>query len=69
MVLGEPQKRFDLPDILTAPLDPEHAVGSIAFYDAAGNMLLEAALYPKDAVRSSGFTETLKRILQQFLNG
>lgn len=66
---GEPQKRFDLPDILTAPLDPEHAVGSIAFYDAAGNMLLEAALYPKDAVRSSGFTETLKRILQQFLNG
>lgn len=66
---GEPQKRFDLPDTLIAPLDPDHAVGSIAFYDASGTMLLEAALYPKEAVRSSGFTETLKLIIQSFLNG
>ena len=66
---GEPQKRFDLPDILTAPLDPEHAVGSIAFYDADGTLLLEAALYPKDPVRASGFSEILKRLFSMFVNG
>ena len=66
---GDPQKRFDLPDILTAPLDPEHAVGSIAFYDADGTLLLEAALYPKDPVRASGFSEILKRLFSMFVNG
>lgn len=66
---GEPQKRFDLPDILAAPLDPEHAVGSIAFYDADGTLLLEAALYPKNAVRASGFSEILKRLLSSFVSG
>lgn len=66
---GEPQKRFDLPDALIAPLDPEHAVGSIAFYDASGTMLLEAALYPKEAVRSGGFVETLRRVFEMFLIG
>lgn len=66
---GEPQKRFDLPDILTAPLDPEHAVGSIAFYDADGILLLEAALYPKIPVRASGFSEILKRVLSSFVSG
>ena len=55
--------------MLSAPLDPEHAVGSIAFYDADGVMLLEAALYPKDAVRSSRFSEVLKRMIRLFLNG
>lgn len=66
---GDPQKRFDLPDILTAPLDPEHAVGTIAFYDADGTQLLEAALYPKEAVRASGFSEILKRLLFAFVSG
>ena len=66
---GEPQKRFDLPEILSAPLDPEHAVGSIAFYDAEGMLLLEAALYPKDPVRASGFSEILKRLLSSFVIG
>ena len=66
---GEPQKRFDLPDILTAPLDPEHAAGSIAFYDTDGTLLLEAALYPKVLVRASGFSEILKRLLSSFVKG
>lgn len=66
---GEPQKSVDLPEMLSAPLDPEHAVGSIAFYDADGVLLLEAALYPKDAVRSSRFSEVLKRLLFLFVSG
>ena len=66
---GGPQKRIDLPEILTAPLDPEHAVGSIAFYDADGTLLLEAALYPKIPVRASGFSEILKRVLSSFVSG
>ena len=65
---GEPQKRFDLPDILTAPLDPEHAVGSIAFYDAEGTLLLEAALYPGQAVRANDLHEIMKRVISVFIN-
>ena len=66
---GEPQRKVDLPEALTAPLDPEHAVGSIAFYDADGTLLLEAALYPDRAVQSKGLTEILKRLIERFLNG
>ena len=66
---GEPQKRFDLPDVLVAPLDPEHAVGRIAFYDEEDRLLLEAALYPGKAVRASGLHEILKRVLSAFING
>ncbi len=66
---GEPQKRIDLPEVLTAPLDPEHAVGSIVYCDANGTVLTEQALYPKEYVMSSGFGEILKRAFEQFLNG
>ncbi len=66
---GEPQKKIDLPESLSAPLDPEHAVGSIAYYGADGTLLTEQALYPKEAVVSSGFTEILKRMFTMFLNG
>lgn len=66
---GEPQKRFDLPEVLTAPLDPDHAVGSIAFYSADGSLLLEAALYPEEAVTANCFREIMKRIFGFFLNG
>ena len=66
---GEPQKKIDLPEILTAPLDPDHAVGTISFYAADGSLLAEQALYPASAVSASGFSETLKRIFLSFLNG
>lgn len=66
---GDPQKRLDLPEMLSAPLDPEHAVGSISFFDADGNVLIETALYPKASVRANGFSEILKRLFQLFLNG
>lgn len=66
---GEPQRKIDLPELLAAPLDPEHAVGSIAYYGADGTLLTEQALYPKEAVVSSGFTEILKRTFAMFLNG
>ena len=66
---GEPQKKIDLPESLTAPLDPEHAVGSIAYYGTDGTLLTEQALYPKEAVTSNGFREILKRTIEQFLNG
>lgn len=66
---GEPQKRFDLPETLSAPLDPEHAVGSIAFYDSNGKLLFETALYPCEEIRSTGLKETMKRVFRQFLNG
>ncbi len=64
----DPQKRVDLPETLVAPLDPEHAVGSIAFYGNDGDLLLEAALYPKEAVRANGLSEILKRLIRAFLN-
>jgi hypothetical protein len=44
-------------------------VGSIAYYGADGTLLTEPALYPKEAVVSSGFTEILKRTFAMFLNG
>lgn len=66
---GAPQKRIDLPETLPAPLDPEHAVGSIAFVGADGTVLLEAALYPKEAVKANGFSEILKRLFSAFLSG
>ncbi len=66
---GEPQKRVDLPETLTAPLDPEHAVGSVAYVGADGTVLLEAALYPKEPVTANGFTEILKRLFALFLGG
>ena len=66
---GDPQKRFDLPETLTAPLDPEHAVGSIAYYGADGTLLLEAALYPAVSVSANGFGDILKRIFGFFLFG
>ncbi len=66
---GEPQKRVDLPEILSAPLDPEHAVGSIAFYGGDGTLLLEAALFPGEPVKANGFTEILKRVFGFFMNG
>jgi D-alanyl-D-alanine carboxypeptidase (penicillin-binding protein 5/6) len=66
---GEPRKRTDLPEILAAPLDPEHAVGSISFCDADGTVLLEAALYPETAVRSNSISALLKRVFERFLNG
>ncbi len=66
---GEPQKRIDLPEVLTAPLDPEHAVGMISFYGADGSLLAEEALYPANTVSASGFSETLKRVFTAFLNG
>lgn len=66
---GEPQKKVDLPEVLTAPLDPEFAVGSIAYYGADGTLLLEAALYPKEAVTANRLPEILKRVIGLFLNG
>lgn len=66
---GEPQKRIDLPEILTAPLDPEYAVGTISFYGPDGTLLAEEALYPERAVSASGFSEILKRVFGLFLNG
>ncbi len=66
---GEPQKKIDLPEVLSAPLDPDHAVGTISFYDADGSLLAEEALYPAVSVSASGFSETLKRVFSLFLNG
>lgn len=66
---GEPQKKVDLPEVLTAPLDPEFAVGSIAYYGADGTLLLEAALYPKEPVTANRLPEILKRVIGLFLNG
>ncbi len=65
---GDPQKKYDLPDCLSAPLDPNHAVGSISFCDPDGKILLEAALYPKESVLSNGYKDILKRVFTVFLN-
>lgn len=66
---GEPQKRVDLPEQLIAPLDPEHAVGTISYYGPDGSLLIEQALYPGTSVTAKGFSEVLKRIFSAFLNG
>lgn len=66
---GSVQKRVDLPETLSAPLEPEFSVGLVSFYDGDGSLLCEYALYPKDTVRSTGFRETLSRIAYMFLNG
>ena len=66
---GEPQPYYDLPDPLIAPLDPEHAVGSVQFCAGDGTVLYESALYPKEAVASMGFCDILRRILLAYTAG
>lgn len=65
---GEPQKKVDLPETLTAPLDPEHAVGTISYYGPDGALLIEAALYPAAPIYANGFSEILKRVFSAFLS-
>jgi len=65
---GAVQKRVDLPEQLSAPLDPEFSVGIISFYDGNGTLLCERALYPEIAIRATGLRETLSQILKMFLN-
>ena len=66
---GEPQPAFDLPDALTAPLDPDFSVGLARFYDGAGTLLCELALYPGAPVPSTGFRDILLRVLRSFVKG
>ena len=63
---GAVQKRVDLPETLSAPLDPEYSVGIVSFYDANGDLICERALFPGLAIRATGFRETLLRILRAF---
>ena len=66
---GDPQPVFDLPDVLTAPLDPDFSVGTARFYDGSGTLLCELALFPGEAVASTGFRELLKRVLTAYTAG
>ena len=66
---GEPQQIFDLPDALKAPLDPDHAVGSVQFCAGDGTVLCEVALYPKAPVTSMGFRDILRRIFVSYTAG
>lgn len=66
---GQPKMDTRLPEVLTAPLDPDFAVGSVAFLDPDGTVLFEVAVYPKNAVSATGFREILKRILTVYRNG
>lgn len=66
---SEPLPVFDLPDALTAPLDPAHAVGTVAFLDGEGKKLVELALYPGEAIASTGFRDILKRIAAAYTAG
>lgn len=66
---GEPQRKIDMPEQLSAPLDPEHAVGAISYYGPDGTLLFEQALYPEKTVTAKGFSELLKRVFSLFLNG
>lgn len=65
---GEPDVRFDLPDALTPPLDPEFSVGTATFYAKDGSVLSQLALYPDRAVVSSDFRSVLMRVFQGFLS-
>ncbi len=66
---GEPKPTFQLPDVLSAPLDPAFSVGSVSFVDANGTVLYELALYPEKQVSATGYREILKRILNRYING
>ncbi len=66
---GDPTEEFDLPAVLSPPLDPDLSVGSVRYLASDGTVLYEVALYPNAAVRSNGFGDILKRILLQFYGG
>ena len=66
---GEPQPVFDLPEVLSAPLNPDFSVGLARFYDGEGNLLCELALYPGEAVASTGFRDILARVLGMYVSG
>ena len=59
---------FDLPDPLTAPLDPDTPVGTATFTDASGNLLAVVELYPSALVQSNGFRDVLRRILAVYFS-
>ena len=65
---GEPTAKFNLPDVLSAPLNTEFSVGSVSFIDRNGSLLYEAALYPERNVYATGFTNILKRVLFVYIN-
>lgn len=65
---GEPKHTVDLPETLTAPLDPDFAVGSVTFYGGDGAVLCEIALYPEQTVCATGFTDIFKRILIRYVS-
>lgn len=59
---------FDLPEPLTAPLDPDTPVGSVTFTDASGNLLAVVELYPSALVQSNGYRDVLRRILAAYFS-
>ena len=59
---------FDLPEVLSAPLDPEIAVGSASFQNANGETLCTVMLYPGEPSASNGYPDVLKRILISYFN-
>ena len=66
---GEPAQQFYLPDVLSAPLDPERSVGSVLFTDLNGSKLYELAIYPEKPVEATGYREILKRVILSYCTG
>ena len=66
---GEPNLTFQLPDTLSAPLDPEFSIGTVSFTDRNGTLLYELALYPQTIIKATGYREILKRIVTIYRNG
>ncbi|MDO4544384.1 MAG: hypothetical protein Q4C01_07505 [Clostridia bacterium] len=66
---GELVQNRNIEEVLSAPLSPDIAVGTLTFLDEAGMVACEIELYPQNEVKSYGFLDILKRLAWNFLHG
>ena len=62
------ERKFSLPDVLTAPLPADQAVGKAYFTGPDGNIAAEVELFPKTEVPAATLWEHVRRIFSSWLH-
>lgn len=65
---GQVERRMEVPELLSAPLSPEVAVGE-AVFSLEGEEVLRLSLYPATEVALKTWGEVLKRLAKNYLRG
>ena len=62
------ERKLSLPDVLTAPLPADQAVGKAYFTGPDGNIAAEVELFPKAEVPAATLWEHVRRIFSSWLH-